>query len=834
VRRGFGIAWYRFRTTFRQRWGGYLAIVLLVGFVGGLAMGALAAARRTQSSFPTYLASTNPSDLIVRHDDSQNDDNSTDAAYRQTIAHLPHVKDAASSTGPSVQTLDKNGVPDHDPAHVRFNSSVITQADVDGLFYDQLRPTVVEGRAADPKRADEMVMTAGAAAILNLHVGDVVPFGFYTNVDTTLPTYGTGQQTPVRKIDIKLVGIVVFPDAIVRDDFDRAQNFLLFSPALTTPLLQCCANGPLTGLQLDHGSRDVPAVESEIKQALPNSSVVLVTSSAAATAERAIRPASIALGVFGLIAALAALLIAAQVIGRHLRFASDDLGVLRSLGAGPATTSTDGLLGVLGAVAIGALLAAVVAVAVSPIAPLGPVRPVYPSRGIAFDWTVLAGGVVLLIVVLSALAITLAYRDAPHRVARRTRPDSAHRTSAWRAAAAAGMPAPAVTGIRFALEPGHGKNAVPVRSAILGTLLAIVVVVATVTFGTSLSTLVSRPALYGWNWTNEIVGPYFGFADVPQPQAGKLLDQDRNVEAWSDVSFDTFRIDGLTVPVIGTGLRAKVAPAVLSGHALDAHDQVVLGGATLAALHKHIGDTVEVDNGQSKPTRLVIVGTATLPAIGVQTSLHSEIGSGAVLSRSLIPALDSGFGDLPGSPEAILVRFRAGVDAATAHNSLTKIAHELNVLGHGPPSIVSVQRPAEIVNYGTLGSTPALLGAGLAVAAIVALGLTLVASVRRRRRDLALLKTLGFTRRQLAATVSWQSSVAVIIGIVVGVPLGIVAGRVLWDQFANQLHVVPQPTVPGLTIALIAVGALVLANIVATVPGRSAARTPTAVLLRAE
>ena len=68
----------------------------------------------------------------------------------------------------------------------------------------------------------------------------------------------------------------------------------------------------------------------------------------------------------------------------------------------------------------------------------------------------------------------------------------------------------------------------------------------------------------------------------------------------------------------------------------------------------------------------------------------------------------------------------------------------------------------------------------------------------------------------------------------VGVPLGIVTGRVLWNRFAAALHVVPDPTIPAFTIALIAIGALVLANLVAAIPGRQAARTETAVLLRAE
>jgi ABC-type lipoprotein release transport system permease subunit len=127
-----------------------------------------------------------------------------------------------------------------------------------------------------------------------------------------------------------------------------------------------------------------------------------------------------------------------------------------------------------------------------------------------------------------------------------------------------------------------------------------------------------------------------------------------------------------------------------------------------------------------------------------------------------------------------------------------------------------------------------VLAAGLALGALAALGLTLIASVRRRRRELALLKALGFTQRQLAASIAWQASVASIIGCVVGIPLGVIAGRLLWNDFARSINVVPSPTVPVLSVTLIAIGALVFANLVAAIPGRTAARTPTALVLRAE
>ena len=133
-----------------------------------------------------------------------------------------------------------------------------------------------------------------------------------------------------------------------------------------------------------------------------------------------------------------------------------------------------------------------------------------------------------------------------------------------------------------------------------------------------------------------------------------------------------------------------------------------------------------------------------------------------------------------------------------------------------------------------MGTTPAILGASLGAGALTALGLTLLAEVRRRRRDMSVLKVLGFTRSQLGAVVAWQSNVAMAIGTVVGIPVGITVGRSLWDLFAQEINAVPSPAVPVVPIVLIALGALVLANVVAAVPGRIAARTPAALLLRTE
>jgi hypothetical protein len=62
----------------------------------------------------------------------------------------------------------------------------------------------------------------------------------------------------------------------------------------------------------------------------------------------------------------------------------------------------------------------------------------------------------------------------------------------------------------------------------------------------------------------------------------------------------------------------------------------------------------------------------------------------------------------------------------------------------------------------------------------------------------------------------------------------IVLGRSLWNLFAHEFSVVPSPTVPVRAVVAIALGAIVVGNVVAAVPARMASTTPTALLLRAE
>ena len=129
---------------------------------------------------------------------------------------------------------------------------------------------------------------------------------------------------------------------------------------------------------------------------------------------------------------------------------------------------------------------------------------------------------------------------------------------------------------------------------------------------------------------------------------------------------------------------------------------------------------------------------------------------------------------------------------------------------------------------------PLVLSALVVAIAAAALAHTLLMAIRRRRRDLAVLKTLGFDRRQVLATVAWQATTFAAVALALGLPLGIAAGRWTWNLVADELGVVPEPVTPVPLILLVIPAAVVLANLVAVVPARVAATTRPALVLRAE
>ena len=843
----FALARYRFRSTLHARRGSYLAVVLLVGLVGGVAMGALAGARRSDSAFPQYLVSTHATTMQA---DIWNLGEALSGPATRNIArqldHLPDVARVTSSPSMLMVPVNEQGQAPPSDAAI-YGSEVNIDGSVAGMYFSSDRVSVSRGVLADPRSTSQMDATATAARILGWHLGETIRFAAITPAEAQSANFVPSAADAYRVVSVKLVGFIVFTNQVAHDDVDRYPTDVLITPALTGELKES-ATLPLYGLALKNGARGVTAVQQEIIQALPKSTVYAFhdTSTVLGQVQRASKPEAIALGVFGLIAALAALLIGGLTVARRLWADRDDFDVLRALGADSTSAAADATLGLLASLVLGALLAAVVAVLISPLTLLGPVREVEPSPGFRADWTVLALGVALFIVGLGAVTVTLAYRRARARSRGQEPPERG--SSLVSAAARTGLALPALVGLRFALQRGRGRTSVPVRSVLVGSVLAVAVVTATVTFASGLNTLNSHPALYGWNWNDAIATGAGG--SVP-PITATLLKHDRDVAAWTGFSFGDIEVDGQTEPSLSSATHTALTPTILSGHALDGPNQLVVGAATLASLHKQLGDTVYVSYGAKQdapvyvaPTPLVIVGTATFPAIGTSGTFHTSMGTGVLFDTNFSPAFtratSSPDANLDG-PAIVVVRLKGGVPAAAGLASLERISRETNKVLNADPraggdatSVVGVQRPAEIVAYQSTGAAPSLLALGLVAGAVAALALALASSVRRRRRELALLKAFGFTRRQLAAAVSCQASLCALVGALVGVPLGIALGRWLWELFAREIYAVPEPSVPVVQVAVIVLGAFALANLVAAVPGRIAARTSTALVLRAE
>jgi ABC-type antimicrobial peptide transport system permease subunit len=834
------VGWFWYRANFARRWTNYLTIVLLVGAIGGLALGSVAAARRTQSSYNTFLASTNPSDLAMTVFAPN---------ISSKLARLPLVRHVGeSSYGINAFPPGKDGLPEF-PKPL-LDGTVALAGSVNDEYFREDRVALIQGRMPNPNKLNEFMADTFAAKAMGWHVGESVRMDFYTNAQADAADFGSKPITPALALTMHLVGTIVPNDDVLLDKVDQTPSLIIFTPALTKRFVTNAPDYNDYALQLDHGVRDLSKVEREIVAALPPGTTYSfhVNSAVAAEVNRSLEPESISLGVFGLIAGLAALIIVGGVLARGLQREAQDIDVLRALGGSPWMSGYASALGPLASVVAGAALAVVVAVVISPLSPIGPVREVYPDGGFAVDTPVLGFGFLSLVLVLSAITLGIIVLRSRRLNARVRRTSAPLGSRAGRVATDVGLPVTAIVGIRFALEPPGGRDSAPVRSALVGAMLAVMIVTATLTFGNSLGTLVSHPALYGWNWNYALTSNGEG---IP-PQAARLLNTDPYVEAYSGVDFANAQIDGVTVPIILSTANAKVTAPILSGHEITGPDQIVLGAETMRQLHTHLGQTVSTQYGTKKdypvyvpPTKMTIVGTATLPAIGGTLSLHTSMGVGAIVPISIEPSAFQRFlhnknTTLDGYTD-LFVRLRRDAPRGPALASLTQIAAtgqkeiEATPSGGGSDVVVqSVAYPAEIENYRTIGIVPDLLALALALGAVVALGLTLVASVHRRRRDLALLRTLGFTGRQLLSTVAWQASVAGAIGAVFGIPLGIVLGRWLWTLFANNIYAVPSPTVPVIAMLIVAVSAMVLANVVAALPGRSAARTSAAQVLRGE
>jgi FtsX-like permease family len=344
-----------------------------------------------------------------------------------------------------------------------------------------------------------------------------------------------------------------------------------------------------------------------------------------------------------------------------------------------------------------------------------------------------------------------------------------------------------------------------------------------------------------------------GFAAVPAPLAARLLAASPAITGYAQGDTGQVSVDGALVPAVGVDTVPDAAPGtaaraaggyltLLAGHAPDDPGQIALGALTMRAVHARLGQDVRVTvnfstgvAGPQQPRTMRVVGEAVFPDFGLPGLSDTDLGSGAVVATSLLSTTQANTGCAGHVTcyDFFLLRYRPGTSASAAAAALLTAAAKAGCPA-GACTVTAGQQPGDIQDYAAVRDTPLLLGAVLAALAVGTLTHVLLTGVRRRRRDLAVLKALGLTRAQLQGAVAWEATTLAAAALLVGVPAGIVAGRLAWAAFATEAGVATGATFDlALVLATIPV-TLLLANLIAAWPGWTAARVHPGVALRTE
>jgi hypothetical protein len=379
----------------------------------------------------------------------------------------------------------------------------------------------------------------------------------------------------------------------------------------------------------------------------------------------------------------------------------------------------------------------------------------------------------------------------------------------------------------MALETGRGRRSVPLRLSLLGSVVGVGLLVGAVVFGASLRNLLDRPDSYGWRWdaTTSI--------DIPDPSQTSTAEHYIQTVTGRPQVLQAAVLENSTVSVASHSvaalgwrpLRGELAPTLLSGRLPTGPAEMAVGAKTLAATGHSVGDTVTV-SGPAGSQSLQIVGEVIFPSIAKYSGAdNADLGTGVLLNQK---ALD----EIAPAPDQqhVVVTLAKG---ANANDVLVGGFEDPSQQG-GLTLLAQPQRPGAVVDLDQVRTVPLWLAVLFGVGGVLAITNLVGTAIARRRRDLALLKSLGFVRRQLHRVVAWHATTISIITVAVAIPLGIIAGRVAWRFLAHSLGVAPTVTVPILLFVLVVPATVLVANLAAAIPARMAARTSTAIALRSE
>jgi ABC-type antimicrobial peptide transport system permease subunit len=800
----------RARAELRRRWRVTVLLAVLMGLTGGVVLAAVAGARRTDSAMDRFVAYNRPATVEV------------DGLDLPAVEQLPQVADVDQAAYMALTPSTPSGAPDPgavgriNPWATMRGHSLVTSE----------RPILVRGRLPDPDQALEVAIDETLAARRRLRLGGTLRMWAYT--PRQLQGGFDSSKVPAPQgpaLDFTVTGVVRQPSDLspvpVQQDviYLGTGDDLYLTPAFWRTYGRTVANvGAGVVVRLHHGARDLAAFTMAVR-ALPGGRQAMLSvgsdsAAAAGRAKRAMHVQAVALLAFGALTAVAGLLVVGQSIARQVQLDANDHGVLRALGMSGWQLAAVTLIRAALVGAAGAVLAVGLAVAASPLTPIGLARQAEIDPGLAVDVPILAVGALGVLVAVLARAAAAAWRAAQAAGASAVERPPRRSSQVAGGMARAGATPSLVTGVRLALEPARGETAAPLRTAMLGAVIAVAAVTASLTFAASLERLAHTPSLQGWNW-DVAVGNANDQRDITPK--GALLDRNPLVAGYSAAERPGNDLDvgGTRVPVIGVRpIKGTVLPRVLAGREARSAEEIALGRLTLRRLGRRLGDVVEV-RGPDGPRSLRIVGEVLLPA----ESGDLTMANGAVLTleglRAFIP---------DGSPGQFLVEYAPGANRDAAYASLRR---------DFGPTVLQAPTADEVENLRRVNGLPFLLAALLGVLGVATLGHALVTSVRRRR-DLAVLKTLGFVRRQVSATVAWQATTFAAVALLLGLPLGVATGRWAWVLVNQGLGSPAGPVTPALAVLAAVPATLLVANLVAAVPARAAAATRPAVVLRSE
>ena len=803
------LTWLRLEV--RRRWRSLIVLALLVALATATVLTAAAGARRGYTAYDRLWAVTLPATVTVLPNQP-----GFDWAKLRALPEVAALSEFPVTFGYALDCCPgaSTGFP---PADDQFTTTIE-------------RPVMIAGRLFNPDRVDEVVVTPQFAAAFGKGVGSTLTLRLATPRQLT-PDYD-GSSGPPRgpRIVARIVGVGRSPLGSVNVDGPGTKGGVLASPALfrhyRANIMGTSGQTYINAfVRLKGGEAAIPAFRADLARVTGQSNIDVWNNREffGDPVVRVIRYESACLLAFAVAALVAALFLIGQSVARFTSATMADLQVLQAVGLTPRQAVASAAAPPTLAAAAGATLGVAAAIVASRWMPIGAAAYSEPHPGVDADWLILGPGWVLapaLVAAASAAAAALA-------LAARRRQAVPRRSGVAAAAAAAGLSVPVVVGARFALEPGRGRSAVPVRPALLGAVAGVLGVLAGFTFAAGVSDAAANPARFGQTWQ---LGAFVGSGGQdfgPVRQVLRAVAADPDVTGVDDarvgsaqsgrVSVESFTYD----PVAGK----RVTVVLTSGRMPAAPGEVVLAPTTASELHAAVGSVVRLTGGPG-PQAMTVTGIGFVPA-----GPHNYYDTGAWLTPA---GYDRIFrGAHPGFKfHLAAVALRPGADTQAVAHRLT--ARAASIKG-GKYLAFTPQPPvaqAQVVR--NLAFLPLALSAFLAVLAVGAVGHALSIAVRRRRHELAVLRALGLTRRQSRLVILTQATLLAVIGLAFGIPLGIALGRTLWRAATGMLPLAYQPPLAPWALLLIAPLALLAANLLAGWPARRAARLRTAQILHTE